>query len=159
MRRTIAEYRRMGSEMLVPWNHTIIAEALNRAGKPYEAHATLDEAFAVMNRTQERHYEAETQRVRAETYLLQSEGEGILATRAPFVRKAQECLAEAIKIARGQGAVAYELRAAVPLARLWIAEGKHSDARRMLEETRSRIGEDWNSPELEEAGKILGHSA
>ncbi len=159
MRRTITEYRRMGSEMLVPWNHTIIAEALNRAGRLHEAHATLDEAFAVMNRTQERHYEAETHRVRAETYLLQSAGEAVLAARVPFVRKAQESLEEALKIASGQGAVAYELRAAIPLARLWIAEGRHGDARRTLEETCSRAGEGWSSPELEEAQKILGYSA
>jgi hypothetical protein len=50
---------------VAPLARTIIAELPGQVGLVEEAHVELDAAFADMNVTQERQYEAETQRVRA----------------------------------------------------------------------------------------------
>lgn len=76
IRQSLAAYRAMGAEMYVPWNHTVLAEAYGVVGQPAEGLAALEEAFAVMQRTDERHYEAEMYRVKGELTLQQFKVQG-----------------------------------------------------------------------------------
>ena len=152
-RRLLARCKTMGSQIVAPLDHTIIAELLGQVGLVEEGHAELDTAFANMNATQERHYEAETHRVRGELYLKERQGKEA-AVWTTLGRKAEQCFLTACGTAEKQSAFAYEVRSALSLARLWIAESKPHEARKLLEPICSRSG-DWNSPELERAKSLI----
>jgi hypothetical protein len=152
-RRMLSQCKAMGVQMLVPLADTIIGELLGQVGLIEEAHAELDAAFSDMNVTQERHYEAETHRVRGELHLRERQGKEAVAW-AAFGRKAEQCFLTACATAEQQGAFAYEVRSALSLARLWMAESKPYEARKLLERICSDGGE-WNSPELEQAKTLL----
>jgi hypothetical protein len=152
-RRLLARCKTMGSQMLAPLAHTIIAELLGQVGFVEEAHAELDAAVADMNVTQERHYEAETHRVRGELHLRERQRHEAAAW-AALGRKAEQCFLSACGTAEKQGAFAYEVRSTLSLARLWMAESKPHEARKRLERICSRSG-NWNSPELERAKSLI----
>src|SRR5262249_41078754 len=81
----------------------------------------FDEAFAIVERTEERMFEAELYRMQAD----------VLA-RAGRVAHAEKALTRALTVARGQQARMWELRAATDLARLWVQQGKRQEARELL---------------------------
>jgi predicted ATPase len=149
----LARCKVMGVRMLVPLAHTIIADLLGQVGLVEEGHAELDAAFADMNVTQERHYEAETHRVRGELHLKERQRKEAAAW-AALERKAEQCFLSGCGTAEKQGAFAYEVRSALSLARLWTTESKLHEARKLLERICSRSGE-WNSPELEQAKTLI----
>jgi len=63
--------------------------------------------------------------------------------------------AEAIRIARGQSAKLFELRAAVCLARLWSEQGKRAEAGELLAPTYEWFTEGFNLRDLKEAKALL----
>jgi hypothetical protein len=152
-RRMLERCKAMGVRMLVPLAHTIIADLLGQVGLIEEGHKELDAAFADMNVTQERHYEAETHRVRGELHLKERQGKEAAAW-AALGRKAEKCFLTGCGTAEKQGAFAYEVRSALSLARLWTTESKPHEARKLLERICSRGG-DWKSPELERAKTLI----
>src|SRR5678815_2209007 len=81
----------------------------------------FDEAFAIVEETEERMFEAELHRMHSEVLV-----------RAGCVAQAEEALSRALTVARGQQARMWELRAATSLARLWIEQGKRQEARDLL---------------------------
>jgi predicted ATPase len=62
---------------------------------------------------------------------------------------------QAFEVARGQGALCLELRAAVSLACLWRDQGKQSEARDLLAEIYGRFTEGFGTADLSEANTIL----
>jgi predicted ATPase len=156
MRRTIASYRAMGAEMLVPWNHSMLAEALGRAGRFDEARQVLDEAFEVMNRTDERHYEIEMHRVRADLLRLRSQVEGASSEQVSADQAASKAsFGTAIQIARSRQAIGFELRSALGLAQLLQGQGDSASAAAVLRETYGRFSEELETAELQRAAALL----
>jgi predicted ATPase len=98
-----------------------LAEVQARAGQAQEGLSTLAEALSVVEETDEHHREAELWRVRAQ--LLPMQGDEA---------EAEASFHKAIEVARRQSARSWELRAATALARLWQAQGKIGEVRRML---------------------------
>jgi predicted ATPase len=88
-----------------------------------DAWRCIDEAFAVVNRTRERWWEAELNR---------SAGEIALTEPVPNATKAEAHFERALAVARQQQAKSWELRAAMSLARLWRDQGKVQQARELL---------------------------
>src|SRR5215469_4353333 len=107
-----------------------------------------------MNRTQERFCEAEMHRIRGVIHLFACKQESPTA-RPALENKAEECFRAAVKAARSQHAVAFELRAGLELARLWIGRGKRREALDALAQACSRCENGWKTPELVEAKQIL----
>jgi predicted ATPase len=122
-----------------------LAEAQGKAGHLEDALSTLAEAFAMVEQTGERFAEAELYRVHAELLLVQ--GDDV---------KAEASLHKAIEVARRQSAKSWELRATTSLARLWQAQGKGEEARQMLAEIYGWFTEGFDTPDLTEAGALLG---
>jgi predicted ATPase len=115
-----------------------------RLGSPYEGLSTLAEAFAFVDDTDERHWEAELHRLRAEVLLMQgSENE------------AEVSLREAVDVARRQMAKSWELRATISLARLWRMQGRIDDARQVLAAIYGWFTEGFGTPDLQEAKALL----
>jgi predicted ATPase/DNA-binding SARP family transcriptional activator len=121
-----------------------LAEAQAQAGQPESGLATLAEAFALIEETNESYYEAELCRLRAELLLMLDDEAG---AEASFER--------AIQVARRQSAKSWELRATTGLARLWQEQGKPEEARQILAEVYNWFTEGFDTPDLQEAKLLL----
>ena len=148
----IAKIRR-GIEVLqttaglrLPYYRALLAEACGCTGRIDEALEALADAFAEVEKTEERWWEAELHRLRGE--LLRSEA----MNRGD---EAEACFQTAIEVARGQQAKSLELRAAVSLGRLWRDKGKRAQARRLLAEVYNWFTEGFETPDLRDARSLL----
>ena len=121
MRRGLAIYREQGRIWLLP--EAVLAEAEASAGETDAGLQRLDDALAELERTEERSYEAEMHRIRAE----------ILLKREPAnTAAAEQSLQAAIAVAQSQKARSFELRAALFLAKLYCAANRDADAHAVL---------------------------
>ena len=62
---------------------------------------------------------------------------------------------EAMAVARAQGALSYELRAANGLAQLWQAQGRRSQVRALIEPLLGQFAAGFSTPDLDEARALL----
>jgi len=95
----------------------------------------------------ERVYEAKLHRLKGELLLMQ----GGTDAAAP----AEACLHRALAVARRQGAKSHELRAGTSLARLWREQGRQREARRLLAPIYDWFTEGFDTPDLQEARRLL----
>ena len=123
---------------------SLLADALLRDGRAAEGLAVVDEGFAHAERTIERGFLAELQRVRGELLVLEGQEAA-----------AEAVLREALDVARQQQARAFELRAATSLARLLMASGREPGARAVLEPVFRWFGEGGNTADLVTARTLL----
>lgn len=105
-----------------------------------------DEAFEVGRALGDFHVEAE---------LLRLKGESLLGLDDANEAQATACFQQALVVARRQQAKSLELRAATSMARLWQRQGKRDDARRLLEEVYDWFAEGFDTPDLQDARKLL----
>ena len=106
----------------------------------------LDNALAELGRTEQRWYEAEMHRIRAE----------ILLKRDPAdTAAAEQSLQAAIAIAQLQTARSFELRAALSLAKLYRAANRDADAHAVLAPAVEGFPPTEQFPELTEAQTLL----
>jgi adenylate cyclase len=97
-----------------------------------------------------RYYEAELHRLQGELLLLQRG--------ASAFTEADACFQRAFEIARKQEAKSWELRAAMSLVRLWQGRERHADAQRMLSGVYAAFSEDFDTPDLKDARRLLEQS-
>ncbi|MBV8456678.1 MAG: hypothetical protein JO122_08695, partial [Acetobacteraceae bacterium] len=123
MRCGLAIERDQGMVYLVPSLEAALAEAEASTGKTDAGLRRLDDASALLERTEQRLYEAEIHRIRA----------GMLLKRDPAnTAAAEQFLQAAIAIAQSQKARSFELRAALSLAKLYRAANRDADAYAVL---------------------------
>jgi class 3 adenylate cyclase/predicted ATPase len=123
-----------------------LAETEARAGDLDRAVAILDEALATCDRTGYHAFEADLHRARGEMLLRRDP-----ANRAP----AEEALHTAIAIAKQQGVRAFELRAALSLAKLDQSAGRQAEAHAVLAPTLEGFSPKPEMPEIAEAQALL----
>src|SRR5262249_31053825 len=112
IRRGLAIAREQGRVWLLPSSEAALAEAEASAGETDAGLQRLEDALAELKRTEQRWYEAEMHRFRAE----------ILLKRHPAnTTAAEQSLQTAIALAQSQKARSFELRAALSLAKLYRA--------------------------------------
>ena len=109
------------SALLRPYYFTLYAGALLRGERLDEARRALDEARTVADATGQRAYESEHRRILAEVQVKRGEAAA-----------AEASYAEALAIAREQGARWLELRAARGYASFLLGAGRSSQAREVL---------------------------
>jgi predicted ATPase len=97
--------------------------------------------------TQEGLWQAEIHRMAGEIALLAPE---------PDAAKAEAYFERALKVARGQQAKSWELRAAMRMARLWRYQGKRDEARDLLTPIYGWFTEGFDTLDLKEAKALLG---
>lgn len=107
MRRGLTAFQATGAGIAVPFFQVLLAEALGEAQRPKDGLGLLDDAWARTQRGGERWHEAELHRVR-----------GRLMTLGPAadLERARASFLQAIKVAKAQGAVSWQLRAEADLA-------------------------------------------
>ena len=71
------------------------------------------------------------------------------------IAAAEDCFDEAAKMAREQGALIWELRVALSLARLWRDQGRSADALRILQPVYDHFTEGFDTADLSTAKALL----
>ena len=144
MKQGLASLRSIGTFTPLPQILTLLAEAHGRARQPAEGMRQLAEAQDIIERTQERDYEAEMYNIRGELLLTMGEWAA-----------AEDSYRTALAVARRQSAKRWELRAATSLARLWRGQGKRTEARDLLAPIYGWFTEGFDTPVLKEAKALL----
>jgi predicted ATPase/DNA-binding winged helix-turn-helix (wHTH) protein len=135
-----------GWRMSYPESRGALAEALAGLGQFDDAVIAVDEAVASAGRGRTWCL-PELLRIKG-VILLQQGSDGC-------VTAAEDCLARAADIAREQGALLWELRIALSVARLWTSQNRPDKARRLLAPVYARFTEGFASPELKAACAML----
>jgi DNA-binding winged helix-turn-helix (wHTH) protein/predicted ATPase len=117
IRQGLAAWQGTGAQLNRPHFLTLLAEAYAATGRHDQALRILDEALALSESTGERMYSAEISRLRGESLLIARNGPGTEA--------AEACFAQALALARRQGARSLEARAASSLSRLHRDRASH----------------------------------
>ncbi|MGY3610937.1 MULTISPECIES: ATP-binding protein [unclassified Bradyrhizobium] len=144
MRWGLATKRATGAEIKVPYYLGLLAEAHRRANRTAEAVSLLNEALELVERTDERWYEAELYRLMAEALITQSDR-----------HDAERWLCRALETAQNQDARLWEVRSANSLARLWRDQDKRNAARDLLAPVYGCFTEGFDTPDLKEAAALL----
>jgi predicted ATPase len=125
----------------------ILAQGIAGLGQIGKALATVDQALATADRGAERWYVAELLRIKGELLIQEAT--------AQCVSAAEDCFKKALDVAQEQGALFWELRAAISLARLRVRQDRHDDARQALAPVYDRFTEGFETADLRSARAIL----
>jgi DNA-binding winged helix-turn-helix (wHTH) protein/predicted ATPase len=172
MRQGLAAWRAMGAELFRPNCLALLAEAYGKTGQAAEGLTVLTEALAVVDKNEERFYQAEIYRLKGQLTLQQSQlqsskrevkesrksrgkGRRRVSGVASQESEAEGCFRKAIEVARTQQAKSWELRAVMSLSRLWQQQGKKEKAREMLAEIYNWFTEGFDTKDLQEAKALL----
>ncbi len=124
-----------------------LAEGLAGTGEVVRGLAILDEALAQSDKAEERWILAELLRLKGELILLQD------VPNATAI--AADHFQQSLEWARRQGALAWELRSATSLARLWHRQRKTSQARTLLAAVYRRFTEGFDTTDVVSAKTLL----
>ncbi len=136
-----------GAGIREAYYRALLAEATSPTGKSEAGQQLLAEAFAAVQRTEERYWEAELYRWQGELLGQEAERPQWEGAEAHFLR--------ALEVARSQQAKSLELRAAMSLGRLWQEQGKRDDARALLVPVYHWFTEGFDTADLLEAKALL----
>src|SRR6266702_1018650 len=92
-------------------------------------------------------YAPELLRIKGEVLLRQAADQSALA--------AEDCFNQAAQMARAQGALFWELRVALSVARLRVSQGRHREARAPLASVYDRFTEGFATADLQTARTML----
>jgi predicted ATPase/DNA-binding winged helix-turn-helix (wHTH) protein len=130
-----------------PTDYTIsLATSLALRGQKGEALGTISEAIAVAERSGNLISLAE---------LLRAKAEILISAKTPDVTSAEQLLKDALDRARRQSSLAWELRIASSLAKLWVAQDRLEEAREVLAPVFGRFDEGFDRPDLTRAKELL----
>jgi predicted ATPase len=164
----LAGLRATGATVFTPYYLALLAETYRRVGQAGEGLTVVGEALAIVDKNEERWWEAELYRLRGELLLTQevksqksngkSQKSKITDPRplTPDLQgAAKACFQKAIDIARRQSAKSLELRAVTSLSRLFQKQGKRNEARQILAEMYGWFTEGFDTRDLKEAKTLL----
>jgi class 3 adenylate cyclase/predicted ATPase len=122
----------------------VFAESLLKAGEADRARQVIREAMDTIATSRSRFFEAEAHRLSGACLAYQGDHEA-----------AEKQLLDAIDTAERQGALAFKLRAATSLARLWRDQKRLEPARDLLSPIYHQFTEGLDTPDLREARALL----
>jgi predicted ATPase len=155
MQTGLERQRALGIRIGEVYYQMLLADAYARIGQVETGMHALAAAFAAVEKTEERTYEAELYRLKGELTLSQSSVQRRASSVANPQVEAEACFLQAVEIARRQSAKSLELRAVMSLGRLWQRQGKRADAARKLEEIYNWFTEGFDTADLREAKSLL----
>ena len=144
LRAGVDQLRRTQSETLCTMFLSGLAEALLASGQPDEALAAANEAVRRCEDSNAFWWLPEAVRI---------EGEVRLRLDQPQTAQAEADFRRSLELARNQGALSWELRAAASLAR--ILQGQPADARNILRPVYRRFTEGFGTADLQAAKALL----
>jgi predicted ATPase/DNA-binding winged helix-turn-helix (wHTH) protein len=125
-----------------------IAVAFAGTGRLDEALVAVDDAMAVDREGADGHgwYAPELLRIKGEVLLRQATDQSLAA---------EDCFSQAAQMAREQGALFWELRVALSVARLRVSQGRAHEARAALAPVYDRFTEGFATADLQAARTLL----
>jgi DNA-binding winged helix-turn-helix (wHTH) protein/class 3 adenylate cyclase/tetratricopeptide (TPR) repeat protein len=150
MNRALIAQRETGANFQSSFNLSYLALAYARTGDFDHALMSASQAIEEVDRSGERWWAAEAQRVK---------GEILLVAHPSDREQAEQCFLTALDCARQQGARIWELRAALSLTRLWRDQGRRVEALDILNPIYSWFPAGLNLPDLRDAQLILSELA
>jgi predicted ATPase len=148
--RGLDAYRATGAEFLRPHQLALLAEAGQPQGREQEGLTTLTDALVLIDKTDERWWEAEVHRLKGELLWQQVDPDAV---------NVELCFQEALRVARHQEAKSLELRATVSLSRLWQRLGRRAEAYDLLSQIYGWFRDGFDTPDLQEAKVLLDELA
>jgi predicted ATPase len=142
----LTAYQATGATLFMPQHLTNLARARSELGQFGDAWRFIGEAIEAIEKTKERWWEAEVNRLA---------GEIALKSLEPDAAKAEAYFERALAVARKQQAKSLELRASMSLARLWRDQGKMQQARELLAPVYGWFTEGFDTRDLKEAKTLL----
>ena len=124
-----------------------LAEGLAGVGQITEAIASVETALARVERGGDLWYLAELLRLKGEL-LVQEAGDQSISV-------AEKCFIRALDVARQQGALFWELRSALGLARLRVRQGRGNDVRPILAPVYDKFTEGFETADMRAARAML----
>jgi predicted ATPase len=144
MTNAIAERQARGTMFLQPYYMGLLSQAYVRAGDIEDALRVLTDAIELSENAGEGWIEPDLHGMKGDLLLLSGKQEA-----------AEACLRKTLKIASGQNAKAYELRAATSLARLFAEQSKYAQAHELLAPVYEWFTEGFDTPDLRNAKTLL----
>jgi non-specific serine/threonine protein kinase len=145
LRSGLAQMEATGYRSLQTIFRGYFAEALTAAGNADEGLAEAETALR---------YAEQTEYMRFVPELLRIHG-SVIAHSQPDNPKAEQILRRAIDLSQRQGALYWELRAALALAEQWQMQGRRSEAHALLSPVYGRFTEGFTTPTLTRASALL----
>ena len=142
----LAAYRSTGATQGVLFFRSYLARSYAELGQFDDAWHCIGEALAAIEKTKERVWEAEVNRIAGRIALKSPE---------PDTAKAEAYFERALAVSRQQQAKSWELRAAMSMARLWRDQGKRDEARDLLAPVYGWFTEGFDTRDLKEAKALL----
>jgi len=139
------EYQRAGYQLGITAQFALLCAALLLRNEPEAALEVIDHGLSIVSHNSERFFEAELYRLKARGLLMRGASDA----------EAESLLDQTLQTARSQQASSLELRAATDLARLWINQGKRTEARDVLAAVYGRFSEGFDTCDLKEADALL----
>ena len=138
--------------------HNVLASSLSRAlvaslirsGQTEEAVFIIEGEMARIQKGEVTFDSPELLRVRATVQLAMGSANAALA---------EESLLASVEQARRHGSLAWELRSAIDLARVWIGQGRTVDAAALLGGLLARFSEGFGTADLKSASLLMDHLA
>ena len=139
-----------GAMAVRTWFLTLLADCKATHGSQSEAMALLEEAAKQVQSTGERMWEAELWRIKG-SLEAQSEDPDMVGPG----QQAEQSLAYALQVARGQKARSWELKVARSLSELWLAQDRQVEARALLQEVVAKFDSGAYTRDLDAARTSL----
>jgi predicted ATPase len=146
MRLVLLTMRERGSRMYYPHLLTNYGEAVARQSDLREGLAAIDEAIALCEATGQIVVIPEVVRIKGNVIRWQD---------PPRWRQAADCYRRSIDLARRDGTLAWEIRAAISLVKLTRAQGGDTEAEDALDSAYGRFSEGFGSGDLVRARALL----
>lgn len=145
VRQAIHTFTETGARIRLPVFFSLLAQACLIAGRWEEGLDALEQALTESLQNDEHWWDAEIHRLRGE--LMRAQGAAPSEVEAVFQR--------ALEIAQAQQAKSLELRAATSLARLWQANSRPAEAKRLLTQVYAWFAEGFDTPDLQTARALI----
>jgi len=145
LREGLEAYRQTGAELFRPYSLALLADACRKTGRHDEALKYLSEALESTHRQDAHFYTAEIYRLRGE--VLSLDGKDDPGAEAAYV--------ESMRVAENQGALSFEISAALGLAALLIKQGRATEIGTTLARTVAKFAASADSAHLQKARALL----
>jgi len=146
LQQTIESLMRSGQRVYLPLYLGLLAELQIESGELDGALQAIGRAEQLIERTHERWWQADLQRLT---------GEALLAMGPGSRTDAETHFIKAFDLAQAAGAKSLQLRAATRLARLMHERGQHADARALLDANYRQFSEGFGTVDLLKAQALL----
>lgn len=147
LRRGIDKLTEVRFRLRHPYHLAVLAQGLQAAGQAASARAMIGQALDWCELSEERWCAAELLRIRGR--FLEADGS------PASIEAAEGCYRQSLDWARRQGALSWELRTAIDLARLWQRRERVTDANRLLTSVYDQFTEGFETRDLRNARTLI----